>query len=224
MVAKELIFREFEELCTKYKKLLPPERLNDGWKIDGDFDVIDADGHRWDSYGIRIIIPAGFPYELPELVETSKKIEQSAGWHNSGGECCLATHAKIFNELGTPISLLKWMDRFVHDYLANHVIKIREKIYPKGEYPHGEEGMVVGYKEIFNLNTAEEVLERLNFLCGTTSLGRNDRCFCQSGRKYKHCFLKDPVGHFANIPVSLLNKERIQIALWIKKNVEHSRK
>lgn len=220
MATKELIFREYEELCTKYKKLRPPEKLNDGWKIEGEFDVKDANGYNWDTYAIRIVIPAGFPDELPELIETSKKIKQTAEWHNSGGECCLATHAKIFNELGTPISLLKWMDRFVHDYLANHVIKFREKSYAKGEYPHGEEGMIVGYKEIFNLSTAEEVLERLNFLCGTTSLGRNDRCFCQSGKKYKHCFLKNPMGHFANIPIALLNKERAQIESWLKKNSE----
>lgn len=223
MVTKELVFREFEELCGTYKKLLPPEVYGGGWKIDGEFDVMDADGHRWDTYEIRIVIPPGFPYELPKLIETSKKIGQTPDWHNSDGECCLATHAKIFNELGTPLSLLKWMDRFVHDYLASHVIRIREKIYPKGEYPHGEEGMVVGYKEIFNLDTDEEVLERLNFLCGTTSLGRNDRCFCQSGRKYKHCFLMNPMGHFANIPIELLNKERIKITDWLKKNVELTR-
>ncbi len=40
MVTKDLIYREFDEVCTKYKKLLPPEKLGDGWKIEGEFDVI----------------------------------------------------------------------------------------------------------------------------------------------------------------------------------------
>lgn len=218
MVTKELIYREFDELCTKYKKLLPPEKLNEGWKIDGEFDVVDADGHKWDTYGISILVPPGFPYDLPALLETSKKIEPTAEWHNSNGVCCLATNAIIYNKLGTPISLLKWMNRFVHDYLANHVIKLRENNYAKGEYPHGEEGMLVGYKEIFGLDSDVEVIHRLKLICGVASLGRNEVCFCNSGKKYKRCFLLNPAEHFHNIPITLLNNERIQIASWLNRS------
>ncbi len=218
MVTKELVYREFDELCTKYKKLAPPERLNDGWKIEGEFDVIDADGHRWDTYGIRILIPPGFPYDLPILMETSKKIEPSADWHNGNGICCLATNAIIYNVLGTPISLLKWMDRFVHDFLANHIIKLKDKSYAKGEYPHYEEGMIVGYKEIFGLTTDAELLKRLNLICGVSSLARNAPCFCGSNKKYKRCYLSYPNEHHHKIPISLLNSERIQITNWLNIN------
>lgn len=218
MVTNELIYREFDELCTKYKKLLPPEKLNNGWKIEGEFDVVGADGHRWDTYGIRILIPPGFPYDLPFLMEISNKIEPTAEWHNNNGVCCLATNAIIYNELGTPVSLLKWMNRFVHDYLANHVIKLKDKSYAKGEYPHGEEGMLVGYKEIFGLNTDSKVMQRLKLICGVASLGRNVPCFCGNGKKYKRCFLLKPTEHYHNIPISLLNSERVQIANWLQKN------
>lgn len=218
MVTKELIYREFDEVCSKYKKLLPPEKLNDDWKIEGEFDVVGADGYKWDTYGIRILIPPGFSYELPILMETSNKIEQTEEWHNSNGVCCLATNAKIYNELGTPISLLKWMNRFVHDYLANHVIKLHDKSYAKGEYPHGEEGMLIGYKEIFGLASDSEVVQRLKLICGVASLGRNELCFCGCGKKYKRCFLLNPSEHYHNIPLSLLNSERIQIVNWLQKN------
>lgn len=217
MATKELIYREFNELSTKYKKLLPPEKLDEGWKIDGEFDVVDADGHKWDTYGISILVPPGFPYDLPALLETSKKIEPTAEWHNSNGVCCLATNAIIYKELGTPISLLKWMNRFVHDYLANHVIKLRDNSYAKGEYPHGEEGMLVGYKEIFGLETESEVMNRLNLICRNVSLGRNEKCFCNSGKKYKRCFLLNPEEHYYNIPINVLNTERVQILKWLMK-------
>lgn len=218
MVTKELIYDEYDELCTKYKKLLPPMEVKSGWwKIDGEFDVIDADGHKWETYGISILVSPKFPYDLPCLIETSNKIEHSVEWHNDYGFCCLATKAIIYNDLGSPISLLKWMDRFVHDFLANHVVKVLDKNYPKGEYPHYEEGMIVGYKEIFGLNTDSEVMRRLKLLCGILSLGRNEMCFCGSGKKYKRCFLLKPQEHYNNIPVSVLNEERIQIANWLKK-------
>lgn len=216
MVAKELIHSEFEELCTKYKKLLPPEKFNNYWKIDGEFDVIDADGYKWDTYSIRIIIPDGFPFELPILMETSGKIEQTADWHNINGVCCLATNAIIYNALGTPISLLKWMNRFVHDFLSNHVIKLNDKCYATGEYPHYEEGILVGYKEIFGLVTDNEVVQRLKLICGITSMSRNEQCFCGSGKKYKRCFLLNRNEHYCNIPLSLLKKETMVIINWLR--------
>ncbi len=217
MVTEELIYKEYYELCTKYKKLLPPQSYGSGWKIDGEFDVIDSDGNRWETYGISIIVPHEFPYDLPILIETSNKIERTVEWHNSNGVCCLATNAIIYNSLGSHISLMKWMDRFVHDFLANHVVRLLEKNYVRGEYPHYEEGMLVGYKEIFGLEHNTEVMYRLNLLCGVVTLGRNEICFCGSGKKYKRCFLIKPQEHYYNIPISVLNKERIQIANWIKK-------
>ncbi|XVJ67829.1 MAG: hypothetical protein HEQ40_17220 [Lacibacter sp.] len=217
MVTKELVYQEYEELCTKYKKLLPPQKLNNGWKIDGEFDVVDSDGYNWATYAITIEIPEGFPFELPILKETRGEIEPTPDWHNNNGICCLATNAIIYKELGTPISLLKWMNRFVHDYLANHVIKLKDNTYPNGEYPHGEEGMIVGYKEIFGLETESEVMNRLNLICKNVSLGRNEKCFCNSGKKYKRCFLLNPKEHYYNIPINVLNTEREQILKWLMK-------
>lgn len=218
MVTKELIFSEFDQLCSKYKKLKPPEQIGDIWIIDGDFDVIDADGYKWATYGIRIEIPLGFPVDLPVLKETRGEIIPTADWHNTNGICCLATYAIMYKELGTPISLLKWMNRFVHDYLANHVVKLHKKSYANGEYPHGVEGIIVGYKEIFNLATDLEIFNRLNLLCEVDKIGRNDVCFCGSGKKYKRCFLLNKVEHYINIPIRILEAERLQIAKFLNFN------
>ncbi len=214
MVPEQLIEDAYEEASAKYKKLLPPVKLGVGWRIDGFFDVIDSDGHVWDTYGIRILLPENFPYELPVLIETSGKIEQTAEWHNVGF-CCVATYAVMFRELGTPISLLKWLDRFVHDFLANHVIRLRDKEYPKGEYEHGTQGIIDGYKEVFGVDSEGEVLTRLRLLCGTTKIGRNDPCFCNSGKKYKKCFLQNRDEHCLGIPVWLLTRELAEIVDYL---------
>ena len=74
MVTKELILKEFIEASAKYRNLLPPERLGNGFLIKGSIDVIDDNDQYWDTYDVNIFIPELYPSELPILQETSKKI------------------------------------------------------------------------------------------------------------------------------------------------------
>jgi uncharacterized protein YecA (UPF0149 family) len=48
-------------------------------------------------------------------------------------------------------------------------------------------------------------------------MSRNEKCFCNSGKKYKRCFLINPNEHYFNIPIALLNIERNQIFNYLSK-------
>ncbi len=217
MVSEEYILKEFEIISQKYDKLKSPVKTESSWHITGDFDVIDPNGYCWDTYSIEIILPDEYPYVLPCLIETSNKIEQHENWHNLLGVCCLSTDAIMYRELGLPLSLLKWLDRFVYDFLANHVIKKREKEYAKGEFSHGPEGIVEGYFEIFNVSDKKIVFKKIKSLLDITNLGRNDPCFCGSNIKYKKCFLQSPYTHtLLGIPISVLNHDYVEIGKLLK--------
>jgi hypothetical protein len=217
MVTEEYILKEFEIISTKYDKLQSPVKSETDWIISGEFDIIDSNGYCWETYGIKIILPAKYPYALPILIETSDKIEKHEDWHNIGGICCLSTEAIMFRELGLPISLLSWLDRFVFDFLANHVIKKREKEYAKGEFSHGTKGTVEGYYEIFNVSDPKTVFNKLKTLLDTTNLGRNDLCFCGSRIKFKKCYLQSPHTHTLHgVPISVLNHDYQEIAKHLK--------
>jgi len=217
MVTEEYILKEFEIISKKYDKLKPPEKTETGWHITGDFDVIDPNGYCWDTYSIKIIIPDKYPYTLPILIETSNKIEQHEDWHKNGGICCLSTEAIMYRELGLPISLLVWLDRFVYDFLANHVIRKREEKYVKGEFSHGTTGTVEGYFEIFNVSDTKTVSKKIKTLLDATNLGRNDLCFCGSKIKFKKCFLQSPHTHTLHgVPISVLNRDYREIAKFLK--------
>ena len=222
MVTEAIIQKEFAEISSKYVKLHEPEKIDNIWQICGEYDVIDPNGYCWDTYSIKIIIPHQFPYVLPTLFETSGKIEQTDKWHNVLG-CCLSTEAIMYRELGLPISLVKWLDRFVYDFLANHVIKTRENNYAKGEFSHGTEGIIEGYYEVFTTNDAKIVYQKLRLLCNSTHLGRNAPCFCNSNKKYKNCFLQTPYTHaLLGIPVSVIENNYREINNYLlKKNKSH---
>jgi len=211
MVTQELIQQEYNDACVKYDKLLPPKKKGDGFVISGSIDVVDGDGGYWDTYDVNIIIPKNYPFELPFLIETSKKIIRHEDWHNRDGVCCLSTNAKMFSTLGRDISLFNWLEKFAHPFLANHVYKIKTGNYANNEFDHGTRGIVQGYCEIFNLISAQEVAHRLHLILGTKRLGRNDPCFCKSGKKYKKCYIVDTSKHYLNIPLDALRKDLIEI-------------
>ncbi len=216
MVNENLISKEFEVVSKKYNKLFPPEKLDNNWVICGDYEVIDPKGYCWETYGIKILIPDMFPYELPKLIETSDKIKHHEDWHNTNGACCLSPDATIYREIGLPISLIKWLDTFVHDFLANHVIKIRENNYAKGEFSHGTKGIIEGYFEVFGTNDTKIINQKLKLLCSSIQLGRNTPCFCGSNIKFKNCYLKTPYTHtILGIPVSVIEKDYREISSYL---------
>lgn len=218
MVTEAYILKEYEIISSKYVKLNRPVRTNDIWVITGFFDVIDADGYCWDTYGIKIVIPPDFPLKLPTLVETTGKIKHDISWHNVQGVCCLSTEAIMYKTLGTPISLLKWLDRFVHDFLANHVIKVKENNYAQGEFSHGTDGVIEGYKEIFGTSDVNQVVKKMNEITCKLRIRRNLKCFCGSGKKFKHCYDASPYTHtFENIPIPLIEKDLIEIRRHIRR-------
>lgn len=216
MVTKELIQQEFTDVSAKYQKLLPPERLGNGFVIKGSIDVIDDIDQYWDTYDVNILIPELYPAELPILLETSKKIERHEDWHNRGGICCLSTNAKMYSVLGKNISLFNWLEKFAHPFLANHVYRIKTGHYANKEFDHGTSGIVQGYCEIFNVESVFEVIEKLKLICGVKKLGRNKPCFCMEGKKYKKCYLLDPLKHFFNIPLETLKKDLNEIVNSLK--------
>jgi len=221
MVSEELIQKEFTEAHKKYIKLLPPEKVGEGWVLKGSIDVVDADGGYWDTYDVCILVPKNYPLELPILTETSKKIKRHEDWHNSNGICCLSTNAKMFSVLGKNISLFNWLEKFAHPFLANHVYRIKTGKYANKEFDHGTEGIFQGYYEIFNVTNKLEVINQLKSICGIKKPSRNDYCFCGSGKKYKKCFLEGSPNHRVNIPYEILKKDLEEIIAYLKNNTNH---
>jgi AraC-like DNA-binding protein len=121
------------------------------------------------------------------------------------------------SEMAGNITLLNWLNKFAHPFLANHVFKLKTGNYANEEFDHGDAGIIQGYYKVFRTNDLSIILEKLKFITGTKSLGRNEPCFCSSGKKYKHCFLIYPKKHSPGIPISILESDLNQILSHIRK-------
>jgi hypothetical protein len=217
MVSEEFISSQYESAKEKFPKLLQPERVGEHWVINGAIDVIDDEGSPWDTFDIRIFVPQNFPEQLPMLQETGNRIPKESKWHNSLA-CCLSTNATIYFKLGDDITLLNWLIKFAHPFLANYVYKREKGEYASGEFAHETPGIIQGYENLFGLSGVNAVFEKLKMLCSVLHLGRNDKCFCGSGKKFKKCYQNSPFSHkYSNIPFFQLEKDLQEIRTLIKK-------
>jgi hypothetical protein len=204
----EIAQKHFLDAREKYPKLQHFIQENNTWKINGVIDVIDDEGGYWDSYEISIIMLDDYPDSLPILIETSNKIERHIDWHMmSGGVCCLSTQAKMFYDLGGDITLVKWLNKFAHPFLANHVYRIKKGHYASEEFSHGNKGIIEGWKKIIPLKDNNQILAYLQHMVGVKRLSLNQPCFCGSRKKYKRCYLLNQKDHLMNIPVSQIIKD-----------------
>lgn len=216
MVSEEFISRQYESVKEKFPKLNQPLQVGEHWEINGAIDVIDDEGSSWDTFEVKIFVPENFPEELFILQETGTRIPKEEKWHNTFS-CCVSTNAIIYHTLGNDISLLNWLVKFAHPFLANYVYKREKEEYASGEFDHATPGIVQGYERLFGLTGAKEVLERLKILSSVLRLGRNDKCFCGSGKKFKTCYLKSSFTHkYSGIPYSLLQKDMEVIKNMLK--------
>lgn len=204
--------KEIEQLMLKFPKLKEPVKKNGVSLINGHIDIIDANEYIWDTYSVLILIPNEFPTLMPELIELDRKIERDPNWHvNKHGVCCLGTDSKIHHELGDEKTLINWMDKFAVPFLANHKYKKVTGAYANGEFSHGHEGLLEFYFKLFNVTNKEEVIKQIRLILGINSLSSNQKCFCNSDKKYKRCFLLQPEKHRYNIPIKIFKDELREI-------------
>ena len=83
-------------------------------------------------------------------------------------------------------NLLQWMDEYVEPYYFTYEYFMRFGSYPFGERPHGPEGVISTYQELFH----EEDLGKtfiLMMYCADESYRGHIHCPCGSGKKLRSC-------------------------------------
>jgi hypothetical protein len=216
MATDTLIHEQFEVARVKYPKLKIASHNSSGWDINGHLDIFDDEGGYWDTYQVTVYIPEDYPVHLPQLFETGNKIEQTLDWHNIDGWCCLSTQAVMFSKMNGNITLLSWLDRYALPYLANHVYRVQTGHYANEVFDHGVPGIIQGYSRLFGVYDRKIIIERLKVLTGFKKIGRNDPCFCNSGRKYKNCYCTSPESHLMGVPLYILLDDLNKILKYSK--------
>lgn len=200
------IEKEYSIAVSEFSNLRGPIIEDNHPVIYGRIDAIDSAGNNWDTYEVKIIFPNEYPKDVPILYEIGGGIIRDKDWHiNPDGSCCLGPRVKLLKELNGEINLSNWLKVHVVPFLANHHYRIRTGEYAGKVYSHGAQGIVEFYQELWSLNKRSEIIQKLKLITHRIKIGRNDKCYCGSGEKYKKCHLYS--SEFDGIPLDSYSKD-----------------
>jgi hypothetical protein len=195
----KMVYTEIDIVKQRYPKLKDTIESEAFVLLSGQLDVIDENNTLWETYDVSIAIPKSYPDGLPALFETGNKIPKEVDRHiNSDGSCCLAPRAKAYKILADEVNLLAWLDKLAIPFLANQFLWDKTHKFAGKEFSHYSQGIVEYYKELWGQLTVKEIVDRLKIIVGR-EIGRNEKCYCGSGKKFKYCHEK--ISQYENIPI-----------------------
>lgn len=181
--------KDLNEVLEMFPKLKLLEK-DKNKTISGEIDIFDAAGNYVNSFDINVAVPRNYPHGFPLLFETSNKFEHIPDRHiNEDGSCCVCSlqESDLVSQKG--IAIKDFFLKYVVPYLANQLYFDSEEEWANGDYEHGAEGILQFYKELFTMESIEEIINLLSFF-NTKKMNRNDDCFCGKKEKLKRCHLQ----------------------------------
>jgi hypothetical protein len=136
-------------------------------------------------YDIEIRIPIDSS-SLPIAIDIGNAIEPSYPHRYVNGELCLETDTAVKLRFIDGFNLLKWMDEYVEPYYFTYEYFMRFGFFPFGERPHGLEGIINTYQEIFNEVDIGKTL-RLMMYSAYESYRGHINCPCGCNKRLRIC-------------------------------------
>ncbi len=146
-----------------------------------------------EDYDVVIEFPDNYPFDLPLVIETSKKIPRSVSRHVfADNRLCFGNLQDVWRVCKNGISFKWFLREILNPHLCREYVREETGVYPTGERSHannGIEGIWEGYYDIFKTVDKVWILRELNQMFTNNLYSRNKSCYCNSGRKYKRCHL-----------------------------------
>lgn len=180
--------RNFEEDKVATLEANPGLRYDGEGKFSGNFFLTNSAGSLIESFGIIIRLQKSYPNAFPIVFSIDNKIEKTNDFHiNSDGEICVE-HTYIANKLvNAGLRLYDFINYYLPKYFSWILLKQSGLTEGLQEWAHGEKGTVQVYESLLNTTDKSTIKKFLENYIRASKIGRNNRCYCGSGKKLKHC-------------------------------------
>ena len=161
-------------------------------KLAGHFDFIATGVGQQiiDSFELEIVLPSGFPNDLPVVRELGHKIPASGFHVNPDGTLCLGSYLRLKKLLFESPDLVSFAKSSLVPYLFCVSIKLRDGgNFILGELDHGVEGIRDDYAEMFGLKATSQVIRTLELLGLKRRIANKLSCPCGCGMRLGRCVL-----------------------------------
>lgn len=186
-------------------------------EVRGTFPILDKDGTEFDRWEVSIVLPHGYPRDLPVVRETGRRIPANLDNHvlESDGTACVLlpeTRYKWFPH-GAPFR--EYLDGPLRAFFANQSYRARGGEWVHGEWEHGPIAAVQFYKEI--LGSTEDIVGWRGIIAMALGLRNDQLCPCGRRRPVQRCHpilleVRDNMG-------SGIAERRLMEAFQIKFNI-----
>ncbi|WP_409151174.1 SEC-C metal-binding domain-containing protein [Sphingobacterium sp. BS-2] len=155
--------------------------------LEGKIDLLDENGMPYDSYSVKILCVPDYPNSFPVVYETKGRLPHNIDWHvYRDGHFCICTPAEEYIQCSKGITLLDFIQNHLVPYLHNQAFRELEGYY-LNERSHGKKGVLESLYMMLDTTNADKVLDILIFIYKNKTPHRTSKCFCESGKKYRHC-------------------------------------
>lgn len=137
------------------------------------------------QYDIGIVVPKA-ENALPTAIDKGNSIANSYPHKYTDGSLCLETDSCIRYRFIDGMNLVEWVDEFVEPYFFSYEFFCRFGKYPFGERPHGFEGLIHTYQELWLENDPIITCGLLRYAAEEAYRGHAP-CPCNSGKKLRQC-------------------------------------
>jgi len=152
-----------------------------------EFDA-EAPGHHRiaDSFEIELLVPDGFPDELPSVRDLTGRVPKAFHTHPDDGTLCLGSPTRQRLALVGSPTLLRFMTKCVIPYLYGFAHKEKHGTMPFGELDHGNAGLRADFAALFGVTPANaDEMVRLASL--KRRVANKYACPCGSGKRLGRC-------------------------------------
>lgn len=182
---------DIESVMKKYPELEPVVDKNVPVGLEGFIDIHDLNNVKRGSFQIQVNFPLDYPHGFPSLRELSGLIPKEIDRHiYSNGNCCVTILQKQIIESNRGITIVRYFTDYVVPYLANQIYFQEFGEWANEEYEHGYAGLIQYYKETLNTSDPSIILKSIEAVICNNKIRGYEKCFCQSGVKFKKCHQK----------------------------------
>jgi hypothetical protein len=165
-----------------------------------------------DSYLIQISFPDDYPQSHPTVKEIGGKI--SKNYHKTGDDLCLGIPSEIYLKFAENPKLLYFIRGILEHYLYLHSYWEKHNGKPFCERPHGGEGVLEYYSDIFGVEDNDTIIDLLE-IPKSKAYKQSMICPCGSGMKLKKCHGKIILNIQNKVPSKILDYELRQMTKYV---------
>ena len=146
-------------------------------------------GELRDAFQLAIVIPHGYPRELPVVTETGGRIPRNGDFHvNPDGSLCLGSPLGLLLKASRNPTLSGYVKKCVVPYLFAVSYKLQHggpMLF--GELAHGTPGELQDYVDLFSLKRPDQAKRALEMLGMKKRRANKLPCPCGCGKRLGKC-------------------------------------